>query len=39
MKKLGIIGSGDVGKTLADGFSKHGYEAMRGSRDPSKLAD
>ena len=37
MKKVGIIGSGTVGETLAGGFLKHGYEVMRGSRDPSKL--
>ena len=37
MKKVGIIGSGVVGETLAGGFLKHGYEVMRGSRDPSKL--
>ena len=38
MKKVGILGSGQVGQILADGFLKHGYEVMRGSRDPSKLA-
>ncbi|MFI5370799.1 MAG: NADPH-dependent F420 reductase, partial [Candidatus Eisenbacteria bacterium] len=38
-RKIGVIGSGPVGKTLADGFLKHGYEVMRGSRDPAKLAD
>jgi predicted dinucleotide-binding enzyme len=27
-----------VGETLANGFLKHGYEVMRGSRDASKLA-
>ena len=37
MKKIGIIGSGDVGKSLANGFIKHGYEVMIGSRDTSKL--
>ena len=37
--KIGVVGSGQVGKVLADGFLKHGYEVMRGSRDPSKLAD
>ncbi|MBZ0266014.1 NAD(P)-binding domain-containing protein [bacterium] len=35
--KVGILGSGDVGKTLAGGFIKHGYEVMAGSRDPQKL--
>ena len=37
MKKVAILGSGKVGETLADGFLKHGYAAMRGSRDPKKL--
>ena len=37
-KKIGIIGSGDAGKALANGFLKHGYEVLIGSRDPSKLA-
>jgi 8-hydroxy-5-deazaflavin:NADPH oxidoreductase len=35
--KIGILGSGIVGQTLADGFLRHGYEVMRGSRDPGKL--
>src|SRR4051794_5393490 len=39
MKKIGVIGSGMVGETLADGFLKHGYEVMRASREPSKLGD
>ena len=38
-KKVGVIGSGDVGRVLADGFLKYGYEVMIGSRDPAKLAD
>jgi 8-hydroxy-5-deazaflavin:NADPH oxidoreductase len=38
MKRIGVIGSGVVGQVLADGFLKHGYEVMRGSRDPQKLA-
>ena len=37
--KIGVIGSGQVGQVLADGFLKHGYEVMRGSRDAAKLAD
>jgi predicted dinucleotide-binding enzyme len=37
--KVGVIGTGPVGQVLADGFLKHGYEVMRGSRDPAKLAD
>ncbi len=39
MKKVGVIGSGIVGQTLASGFVKHGYEVMIGSRDPVKLAE
>jgi 8-hydroxy-5-deazaflavin:NADPH oxidoreductase len=39
MSKIGVIGSGQVGETLANGFIKHGHDVMRGSRDPSKLAD
>ena len=38
MKKVAILGSGVVGETLANGFLAHGYAAMRGSREPSKLA-
>src|SRR5690242_9775329 len=36
--KIGVIGSGVVGETIADGFLKHGDEVMRGSREPGKLA-
>jgi predicted dinucleotide-binding enzyme len=38
MNKVGVLGSGQVGQVLADGFLKHGSEVMRGSREPSKLA-
>lgn len=34
--KVGIIGSGIVGQTLAAGFLKHGHQAMLGTRDPRK---
>ena len=34
--KIGIIGSGIVGQTLAAGFLKHGHQAMLGTRDPKK---
>ncbi len=37
--KVGIFGSGVVGKALAAGFIKHGYEVMAGSRQPEKLAE
>jgi len=32
-KKIGILGTGDVGKSLAAGFIQHGYDVMLGSRD------
>jgi predicted dinucleotide-binding enzyme len=37
MSKIAVLGSGQVGQVLADGFLKHGYDVMRGSREPSKL--
>jgi predicted dinucleotide-binding enzyme len=30
-KKIGVLGSGMVGKVLASGFIKHGFEVMIGS--------
>lgn len=36
--KVGVIGSGDVGKVLAAGFLKHGHEVAIGTREPAKLA-
>jgi len=39
MKKIGVIGSGIVARTLGNGFLKYGYEVMLGSRDSSKLAE
>ena len=36
---IGIIGSGDVARTLAAGFVRHGHETMLGTREPAKLAD
>jgi hypothetical protein len=36
--KIGILGSGDVAKTLAAGFLKHGHEVTVGTRDQAKLA-
>lgn len=37
--KIGIIGSGDVAKTLAGGFLGKGFEVKLGTRSPEKLAD
>lgn len=36
---IGILGSGMVGKALAKGFVKYGYDVIVGSRTPEKLAD
>ena len=38
-KKVGILGSGEVGRALAAGFARHGYDVVIGTRDPAKLAD
>jgi hypothetical protein len=39
MKRIAVLGSGPVGQVLADGFLKHGYDVMRGSREPAKMSD
>ena len=39
MKRFGVLGSGEVGQTLAKGLKRHGYEVRIGSRTPAKLAD
>ncbi|MGH7496829.1 MAG: NADPH-dependent F420 reductase [bacterium] len=36
--KIGILGSGVVGQVLGNGFIKHGYQVMIGTRSPEKLA-
>ncbi len=36
MKRIGIIGSGVVAKSLASGLVKHGYDVMISSRDKKK---
>lgn len=38
-EKIGIVGSGLVGQTLAGGFLKSGYSVKVGSRNPDKLKD
>ena len=35
--KIGVIGSGEVGTTLANGFLAHDHDVRRGSREPEKL--
>jgi 8-hydroxy-5-deazaflavin:NADPH oxidoreductase len=37
IKKIGILGSGQVAQTLGAGFLKHGFQVMLGSSDPGKL--
>ncbi|HEX5273757.1 MAG TPA: NAD(P)-binding domain-containing protein [Candidatus Rubrimentiphilum sp.] len=37
--KIGILGSGDVGKALARGFASRNHEVMMSSREPEKLAE
>lgn len=37
--KVGVLGSGDVGKVLASGFLTHGHAVTLGTRTPEKLKD
>ena len=37
--KVGIIGSGEVGRTLAGGFLEHGHSVMLGTRNPAQLGE
>jgi predicted dinucleotide-binding enzyme len=37
--KVGVIGSGVVGQTLAAGFLMHGHEVEIGTREPAKLKE
>ena len=39
MQRVGVLGSGEVGQTLAAGFKSHGYEVKIASRAPAKLAE
>ena len=34
--RIGVLGSGEVGRRLAEGFRSRGHEVMIGSRDPGK---
>src|ERR1035441_8827344 len=36
---IGVMGSGEVGQTLAAGFLKHGHAVMVGTRDTGKLKE
>ena len=33
--KIGILGSGDVGKALGTGFAALGHDVMMGTREPA----
>jgi predicted dinucleotide-binding enzyme len=37
--RVGVLGSGDVGRVLAGGFIKLGHDVKIGSRDPEKLRE
>lgn len=37
--KIGVLGSGVVGRTLANGFLKHGHQVMIGTNDAAKRAE
>ena len=37
--KVGILGSGEVAKTLGAGFLKHGHAVLLGTRDATKLTE
>jgi 8-hydroxy-5-deazaflavin:NADPH oxidoreductase len=37
--KIGVIGSGEVGRALAKGFLKYGYEVMIGSNNAAKRGE
>jgi 8-hydroxy-5-deazaflavin:NADPH oxidoreductase len=34
--RVGVLGTGEVGRRLAAGFISRGHEVMVGSRDPAK---
>ena len=36
---VGVLGSGIVGQTLANGFVRHGYDVMIGTNNPGKHAE
>lgn len=38
-ERIGILGSGDVGRALGHGFAKHGWDVVVGTRSPEKLKD
>lgn len=37
--RIGILGSGDVGRALGRGFATYGWDVLVGTRNPAKLAE
>ena len=37
--RIGVLGSGDVGKALGHGFAQHGWDVLLGTRSPEDLRD
>lgn len=37
--RIGVLGSGDVARTLAAGFLKYGHDVLLGTREPVRLVD
>ncbi|WP_175424172.1 NADPH-dependent F420 reductase, partial [Haladaptatus sp. W1] len=37
--RIGVLGSGDVGKALGRGFAQHGWDVLLGTRSPEDLRD
>jgi NADPH-dependent F420 reductase len=35
-RRVGVLGTGEVGRRLAEGFASRGHDVMIGSRDPNK---
>lgn len=36
-ERIGVLGSGDVGRALGRGFARHGWDVIVGTRSPEKL--
>lgn len=38
-RRIGVLGSGDVGRALASGFARHGWDVLVGTRSPDDFAE
>lgn len=38
-ERIGVLGSGDVGRALGRGFARHGWDVKLGTRSPEKLQE